>query len=153
MVQRSFAGFVGAAVLVASLVAGCDHKAKTSSSNAKTYSRSEVRRAFRSQGFDLGPTIYTGQPYELTVAPTPEITKVLCCGAAFWIPKRERQDLVMLLFRHTGDADDAVQALRRPGYRDEFDAQKGNVVVTNDGPQILPSLRKRIRNALAQLGQ
>jgi hypothetical protein len=54
MVQRSLAVFVGAAVLVAALVAGCDHNAKTYSRNAKTYRRSDVERAFRSQGFDLG---------------------------------------------------------------------------------------------------
>jgi hypothetical protein len=142
MVQRSLAGFVGAAVLVAALVAGCDH-------NAKTYSRSDVKRAFRSQGFDLGQP----NPPVLTVAPTPELLKAMDSGPTFWIPKRQRQPLVVLLYKHKSDADDAVQALRRPGYRDEFDVQKGNLVVTNDGPLLIPSTQRRIRNALAQLGQ
>jgi hypothetical protein len=129
---------------MAALVAGChDH--------AKTYNRSDVVRAFRSQGFDLGRP----NPGVLTVAPTPELMDAMSSRPAptLWVPKRQRRPLVVLLFKDDSDAQDAIHALRRPGYRDEFDVQKGNVVVTNDGPRLTPSTETRIRNALAQLGQ
>jgi hypothetical protein len=134
-----------AACLMAALVAGCHD-------NVKTYSRSDVVRAFRSQGFDLGRP----DPGVLTVAPTPELMDATSSRPppTLWIPKRQVQPLVVLLFKDDSDAHDAIQALRRAGYRDEFDVQKGNVVVTNDeGPRLIPSTEKRIRNALAQLDQ
>jgi hypothetical protein len=77
----------------------------------------------------------------------------MASGPTFWIPKRLYTALVVMLYKHKSDADDAIQALRRPGYRGVFNVQKGNVVVTSDEGPLDPSEGKRVRNALAQLGQ
>jgi hypothetical protein len=113
---------VVAALLVAALAAGCDD-------NRQKYSRSDVERAFRSQGLEL-------------LAPTGE-DRLLA-------PKTTDEQFVVVIFPNEKDATNALPTLRSESSSVSFDVRQGNVVVTADESVTAP-MRKRIRGALATL--
>ena len=102
---------VVAAVLVAALAAGCDD-------NGQKYSRSDVERAFRSQGFDLSDSI------DLSDGPLDSSSY----AGVVYVP-RTRERFVIVVYDHGSDADDSFQTLRSMGSSETFNAQKGNVVI------------------------
>jgi uncharacterized protein (DUF1330 family) len=114
---------VVAAVLIAALAAGCDD-------NGQTYSRSDVERAFRSQGLEL-------------LAPTGEDTLLA--------PKTTDEQFVVVIFPSERNATNALPTLRSESSSVSFDVRQGNVVVSGDESVTAP-MRKRIRAALAELG-
>jgi hypothetical protein len=112
-----------AAVLLAALAAGCDD-------NGQKYSRSDVERAFRSQGLEL-------------LAPTGE-DRLLA-------PRTTDEQFVVVIFPNEKDALDALPTLRSESSSVSFDVRQRNVVVTADESVTAP-MRERIRGALAELG-
>jgi hypothetical protein len=129
---------VVAALLVAALAAGCDD-------NGQKYSRSEVERAFRSQGFEL-------------VAPNRDF--VFKKEAMLALVDRQADDpetaktdepTLVLVYEDDKGATDADRTLRSLGTSGTFDVRKENVVVHSDEGLTAP-MRKRIRAALAELG-
>jgi hypothetical protein len=112
-----------AAVLVAALAAGCDD-------NAQKYSRSDVERAFRSQGLEL-------------LAPTGEDNLLA--------PKNTDEQFGVVIYPTEKNASNALRTLRSQATSETFDVRKGNVVVTSDEGVTAP-MRKRIWGALAELG-
>ena len=119
---------VVAAVLIAALAAGCDD-------NDQKYSRSDVERAFQSQGFDLTA------PLHLSDGPT----ELGAYSGGVYRP-RTREEFVILVYDHEADADDAFQTLRSQASSATFDVRNANVVVTSD--EGIPSpTRKRVRAA------
>jgi hypothetical protein len=129
---------VVAALLVAALAAGCDDK-------GQKYSRSEVERAFRSQGFEL-------------VAPNRP--SVLDKEAMLALVDRQADDpptakmgepILVLVYEDEKGATDADRTLRSQATSGSFDVRTGNVVVTSD-ERVTAPMQKRIRAALAKLG-
>jgi len=127
-----------AAVLVAALVAGCDD-------NGQKYSRSDVERAFRSQGFEL-------------VAPNLDF--VFKKEAMLALVDRQADDpqtattgepILVLIYEDDKGASDADRTLRSQATAGSFEVRKENVVVTSDEGVTAP-MQKRIRAALAELG-
>jgi hypothetical protein len=114
------------ALLVASLVAGCDD-------DGQKYTRSDVERAFRSQGFELAaPNPALVFEREAVLAPTTD------------------EPFGVVIYENEKRATDAVGTLRSQATAETLDLQKSNVVVFSD-EGVTPSVRKRIRDALAQL--
>ena len=113
--------------MIAALAAGCDD-------NGQKYSRTDVERAFRSQGLEL-------------LAPNRESSQ----GVDSLILNTTDEEFVVVIFRNEKDATNALPTLRRESSSVSFDVRQGNVVVTADESVTVP-MRKRIRGALAELG-
>jgi hypothetical protein len=95
--------------------------------------RSDVERAFRSQGFEL-------------VAPNPAL--VFESEAAL-APKTD-EPFGVLVYEDEKRATEAVRTLRSQGTSETLDLQKSNVVVFSD-EGVTPSVRSRIGDALTEL--
>lgn len=132
---------VVAAVVVAALVAGCDD-------NAPKYSRGEVEQAFESQGFELGPPADPDGPLWLSSRSPPSDSSSYD-GAVFG--PRKGEPFLILVYDREGDANTAFQALRSSAKSESFEIQRANVVVDSYEGVTAPT-RKRIRDALAELG-
>jgi hypothetical protein len=111
-----------AALVIAALPTGCDD-------NGDAYSRTDVERAFRSQGLEL-------------LAPTGEDHLLA--------PKNTDQQFVVAIYPNEEDAMNALRTLRSQASSESFDVRNENVVVTSDEGVTAP-MRKRIRDALALL--
>jgi hypothetical protein len=116
------------ALLVAALAAGCDH-------DRQTYSRSDVERAFRSQGLEL-------------LAPNRESPQGV--DGLVSAPRTADGQFVVLIYPDEKEATNSLRILRSQARSETFDVRKKNVVVTSDEGVTAP-MRKRIRAALAQL--
>jgi hypothetical protein len=129
---------VVAALLVAALAAGCDD-------NGQKYSRSDVERAFRSQGFEL---VAPNRPSVLDK----EAMLALVDAQAVDPPTAKMgEPILVLIYDDATGATDADRTLRSQATSGSFEVRKENVVVTSDEGVTAP-MRKRIRAALANLG-
>ena len=129
---------VVAALLVAALAAGCDH-------SGKTYSRSEVERAFRSQRFELLA------PNRPSVLDKEAILTLVDSRAVDPSTAKIGEPVFVLIYDDEKGATDADRALRSQATSETFDVRKGNVVVGSD-ERVTAPWKKRIRAALAELG-
>jgi hypothetical protein len=116
---------VATAALIVGLTVGC--------SDGNAYDRSDVTRAFRTQGFELD-------------APTP---KLVSNGKAVLAPKTGEPFLV-IVFKSEKPAADAARTLAAEATADSLDLRAKNVVVTSD-EGLRVGERKRIRDALVRL--
>ena len=128
--------FVTALVVVA-VVVGCR-------GGGTQYSRSDVTRAFRSEGFQL---------VTLTSRLAMPNTRVV------FLKKKDGEDMlapnsggpfVVLIFNSEKRAAFAFQTLTSQATRDTFELRRRNIVVTSD-EGVSPEIRKRIRRALSRL--
>ena len=119
-----------AALVIAALAPGCDD-------NGQKYSGSDVEQAFHSQGFDLTKGL------DQSDGPLGSYAGVV------YLP-RTREEFLVLVYDHEGDADNAFRTLRSQATSGSFEIQKANVVVTSDEGVTAP-MRKRIRAALEEL--
>jgi hypothetical protein len=126
------------ALLVAALAAGCDD-------SGQKYSRSDVERAFRSQGFELGapnrPSALDKETMLALVDRQADESQIAKMG----------QPTLVLVYEDEKGASNALRTLRSQATTETFDVRKANVVVTSDEGVTAP-MRKRIRAALAELG-
>jgi hypothetical protein len=119
--------------VIAALAAGCDD-------SAQKYSRSDIDRAFRSQGLELQ------EPNR------GEDSLLIAIDRASDPPGAETGEPIgVVIYANENDATDALRTLRRQASSPSFDLRKGNVVVTSDGG-VNAGMRKRLRDALAHLG-
>ena len=126
-------GVVVAAVVIAALPAGCDD-------SAQKYSRGDIDRAFRSQGLELQ------EPNR------GEDSLLIAIDRASDAPRAETGEPIgVVIYANEKDATDALRTRRSQASSESFELRKGNVVVTSDGG-VNARMRKRLRDALAQLG-
>jgi hypothetical protein len=127
----------GTALVVVAVVAGCRD-------GGTQYSRSDVTRAFRSEGIQL---------VTLTSRLAMPDTRVV------FLKKKDGEDMLapnsggpffVLLFNSEKRAAFAFQTLTSQTTRDTFELRKRNIVVTSD-EGVTPEIRKRIRRALSRL--
>jgi hypothetical protein len=125
---------VVAALLVIAIASGCR-------GDGTEYSRSDVMRAFRSQGLDLvGLTSRLATPTSRMVFIKTKAMLAPNSGGPFFV----------LLFKNERRAIFAFKTLTSQATPVSLDLRRGNVVVTSD--EGVPSqVRKRIRAALARL--
>ena len=125
------------ALLVAALAAGCDD-------SGRKYTRSDVERAFRSQGFELfapnRPSVLDKEAMLVLVDRRADDPPVARIG----------EPVFVLIYDDEKGATDADRALRSHATSETFDVRKGNVVVGSD-ERVTAPMRKRIREALAVL--
>lgn len=124
-------------LVVVAVVAGCR-------GGDAQYGRSDVTRAFRSEGIQL---------VTLTSRLAMPNTRVV------FLKKKDGEDMLapnsggpffVLLFNSEKRAAFAFQTLTSQATRDTFDLRRRNIVVTSD-EGVTPEVRKRIRRALSRL--
>jgi hypothetical protein len=114
------------ALLIVVIAAGCN-------GNGKVYTRSDVERAFRSQGFEL-------------VAPT---SKLVTKNEAVLAPKTG-ESFIVLIFKNEKRARAAARVLARQATPETLDVRQGNVVVESD-EGVTRRIRTQIHAALSRL--
>jgi hypothetical protein len=123
-----------AALLCVAVASGC-------SSDGAQYSRSDVTRAFRLQGFDLVP---------LTSRLATPNTRVVFIKTKAMLAPNSGGPFYVLLFKNEKRAISAFKTLTSQATPETLDLRQGNVVVTSD-ESVTSGVRKRIRAALARL--
>lgn len=119
---------VVAALLTVAVAVGCDD-------SGQDYSRSDVQRAFRSQGFELV---------------VPNMPRGFGSTEEALLAPRTGEPFLVLVYGNERDARDAFRTATSHTTFESFDLQEGNVVVTSDEGVTQP-VRKRVRDALGQL--